>query len=95
MSEENFKGENKFFCKCCFYNTLVEYPRGTCEICEICFWEDDRYQTENPFDNGGPNKVSLIQARKNFEQFGACELEMKKNVRKPTNKDIRKIDAYN
>ena len=95
MNENNFQVENKYFCRCCFYNTLSEFPKGTYEICEICFWEDDWYQTENPFDNGGPNTVSLIQARKNFEDFGACELEMKINVRKPTSNDIRKVDVYN
>jgi hypothetical protein len=80
----------KYYCKCCGYSTLIEYPNGTYEICEICFWEDDIYQSENPNAKIGPNRVSLIQARKNFEEFGACEIEMKINVKKPSENEIRK-----
>ena len=80
----------KYFCKCCDYNTLIEFPNGTYEICKICFWEDDNYQNEKPNEKGGPNRVSLNQARKNFAEFGACEIEMKINVRKPGENEIRK-----
>ena len=78
----------KFYCPCCGYNTLDEAPNGTYNICDICFWEDDPVQLENPNYEGGANRVSLIQGRKNFDEFGASELEMIKNVRKPTKKDI-------
>lgn len=92
LNEDYKHGANgKYFCKCCGYNTLSEFPNGTYEICEICFWEDDRYQTENPNEKGCPNRVSLIEARKNFEEFGVCELEMKMSVRKPNESDIRKL----
>lgn len=57
-----FAAEGKFFCKCCGYNTLKQFPDGTYEICEVCFWEDDKYQTENPNEEAGPNYVSLIEA---------------------------------
>lgn len=92
-NEQNLKADGKYFCRCCNYNSLNEFPNGTYEICEICFWEDDTYQTENPNDEGGPNRVSLIQARKNYEEFGACEFDMKKNVQKPTKKHIRKYEV--
>ena len=82
---------DKYFCHCCGYNTLSEFPNGTYENCKICFWEDDAYQTKNPEENCSPNNVSLIQARKNFEEFGACEKSMIKNVRKPNKFDIRKL----
>ncbi len=92
LDEDYQHGANgKYFCKCCGYNTLSEFPNGTYEICKICFWEDDLYQTENPNEKGGPNRVSLVEARKNFEEFGVCEMEMKMNVRKPNENDIRKI----
>lgn len=89
FSEHSANG--KYYCKCCGFNTLSEFPNGTYEICEICFWEDDSYQNENPNVTGGSNRVSLIQARKNFEEFGACEIVMKINVRKPSENEIRKI----
>lgn len=95
MKEDILRIQDKYFCRCCNYNTLSQFPNGTYEICEICYWEDDQYQTENPNEEVSPNRVSLNQAKQNFETFGACELEMKINVRKPTNTDIRKIDVYN
>jgi len=91
QEEQNFQANGKYFCRCCGYNTLKQFPNGTYEICEICFWEDDIFQTENPDDEDGPNRVSLLQARKNFEDFRACEFDMKINVRKPTEIDIRNI----
>ena len=91
QEEQKFQANGKYFCRCCGYNTLKQFPNGTYEICEICFWEDDIYQTENPDDEDGPNRVSLLQARKNFEDFGACEFDMKIHVRKPTEIDIRNI----
>ena len=38
----------KFTCPCCGYKTFNEKPNGTYEICEVCFWEDDPLQLENP-----------------------------------------------
>ncbi|MFV1884526.1 MAG: CPCC family cysteine-rich protein [Balneola sp.] len=31
----------KYYCPCCVYDTLIEEPPGTYNICKICFWEDD------------------------------------------------------
>lgn len=83
------QADGKFYCPCCGYNTLIEPPSGTYNICTICYWEDDPIQLENPNYQGGANRVSLIQGQKNFEEFGACEREMIKNVTKPSEKDIR------
>lgn len=33
------------------------------EICEVCGWQDDAIQTENPNYVGGANKVTLNQAK--------------------------------
>ena len=79
--------EEKVYCKCCGYNTISEY--GEYEICAICYWEDDKYQTENPESINGANKISLNQARKNFAEFGAVEIEFTKNVRIPNDTDSR------
>ena len=79
----------KFYCKCCGYNSLDEKPNGTFEICKICFWEDDKVQSNEPDYEGGANSVSLNQAKKNFSEFGACEKGMVRNVRKVTSNDVR------
>lgn len=73
----------KFACPCCGHKTFNEEPSGTYGICPVCYWEDDPFQLENPSFAVGANKVSLTEAQKNFMEFGACELEMKKHVRKP------------
>ena len=70
-------------CPCCTYKTLAE--RGGFEICPVCFWEDDG-QDDSDADEirGGPNgSLSLVTARENFRNFGACEESMLPNVRPP------------
>jgi len=75
----------KHTCPCCGYKTLNdEY-----DICPICFWEDDWVQFNDPDCEGGANHVSLRQGQKNFVEFGACEKEMVKHVRKPNTNDIK------
>ncbi|NQY30780.1 MAG: hypothetical protein HRT69_15080 [Flavobacteriaceae bacterium] len=79
----------KFYCDCCGYNTLGERPTGNYEICNICFWEDDPIQSSEPDYEGGANRVSLNQAKRNFDEFGACEKTMVTNVMKADKNDIR------
>ena len=70
-------------CPCCGHLTLMARPPGTYEICDVCFWEDDRAQFEDPEYEGGANKVSLREARENFRAFGAAEERFLDNVRPP------------
>lgn len=76
-------------CPCCGYKTLED--SSTYNICEICFWEDDIVQFNDPNYEGGANRVSLKQAQKNFMKFGACETDFLDYVRKPTEKDVKDI----
>jgi Cysteine-rich CPCC len=82
-----------YTCPCCGYKTLSEKPPGTYEICKICFWEDDPIQYDKPEHEGGANKVSLRKAQKNFIEFGACDEEAKKHVKKLTI-NIEKDDTW-
>jgi len=75
----------KFTCPCCGYKTFDIEQYGSYDICPVCYWEDDLIQFEDPTYEGGANRVSLIQAQKNFIEFGACELKMKIHVRSPAN----------
>ena len=79
----------KFACPCCGYKTFEEKPNGTYDICQVCFWEDDPIQLDDPNYEGGANRVSLRQGQKNFVEFGACEREMIKNVRQATKDEQR------
>ncbi|WP_247235467.1 CPCC family cysteine-rich protein [Telluribacter sp. SYSU D00476] len=89
VSFQQIQAKGKFYCPCCGYNTMTEPPSGTYDICKICYWEDDPIQLEDPYYEGGANRVSLKKGQENFEEFGACEREMIKNVTRPSSKDIR------
>jgi hypothetical protein len=73
----------RFGCPCCGFLTLRAAPPGTYSICEVCFWEDDGVQYRDRDYEGGANKVSLNQARKNFVDYGVSELRFKDKVRPP------------
>lgn len=80
----------KYQCPCCGFYTLD--ARKEYEVCPVCFWEDDPIQAKDEQYSGGANKVSLEQARKNYAEFGACEIEMLKYVRKPNNDEYNEMD---
>jgi Cysteine-rich CPCC len=73
----------RYACPCCGYLTLPESPPGTYEICEVCFWEDDVVQFDDPSYEGGANEVSLNQARANYRELGVSEPRFRENVRLP------------
>jgi hypothetical protein len=75
-------------CPCCGYLTLAR--RGAFEICEVCFWQDDG-QDDMDADavRGGPNALlSLVEARNNYQAFGACAENMLANVRPPRTQEM-------
>lgn len=78
----------RFACPCCGYLTLPEEPIGTYNICPVCFWEDDEVQNNDPTFRGGANRVSLVEARENFNAFGVSERRFLKNVRPPRPEEI-------
>ncbi|MBM2618373.1 hypothetical protein JIG36_22690 [Actinoplanes sp. LDG1-06] len=59
-------------CVCCGHQTIGE-PPGSYEICPVCFWEDDALQLRWPDWPAGANRVSLIEAQRNYASFGACD----------------------
>ncbi|MEU5444565.1 CPCC family cysteine-rich protein [Streptomyces griseofuscus] len=54
---------------------------GVC--CPVCFWEDDGVQFRWPAMSGGANKVSLVEAQRNYQDFGACDEHGRRYVRPP------------
>lgn len=75
-------------CPCCDFYTLEEEPGNTFDVCPVCFWEYDLTQSMDITYSGGANPVSLVQARKNFIEFGACEPNMLPYVRKPYHEEM-------
>ncbi|WP_205700121.1 CPCC family cysteine-rich protein [Erysipelothrix sp. HDW6C] len=72
-------------CPCCdnYYEVDTGDERYIGEICPICFWQYDIVGQEQVDIAIGPNKVSLIEARKNYEKFGASTERLIPLVRKP------------
>jgi hypothetical protein len=70
-------------CPCCGYLTLSDLLSGSYEVCEVCFWEDDIVQFDDPDYEGGANTVSLRQAQRNYREFGVSEQRFKTHVRPP------------
>ena len=74
-------------CPCCGH-LVFDGPPGSDDICMICFWEDDAMQLRWPRLAGTTNTVSLVQAQRNFAQFGASEERFAGDVRAPTSKEL-------
>jgi hypothetical protein len=53
-------------CPCCGAKTIAEV--GEYEICDVCDWEDDPMQRENPDDALGANTMSLNQYRAEWKK---------------------------
>ena len=84
----------KHTCPCCGYKTLDDTSPGSHLICEICFWEDDPVQFEDPDFVGGANTVSLRQAQRNFSLFGCTEERFQEHVRPATKRDRKDPDWH-
>lgn len=74
----------RYACPCCEHLTLTEQPPGTFAICPVCFWEDDDVQFKDPMSTSGANQISLVEARRNFREFGAVMEQFRGQVRPPT-----------
>lgn len=84
----------KYTCPCCGYKTLAEGTRDSYEICNVCYWEDDSVQNEDPDFEGGANEVSLRQAQRNFKIYGASEKRFKDNVEDPFLRGYEKDEDF-
>lgn len=77
----------KHACPCCGYFTFKYELGNTFQICPVCYWEDDGVQLDDPTYEGGANRVSLYQAKKNYETFGAIESRFIEYVRLPLDEE--------
>lgn len=58
----------KFPCECCGFLTYSYDPKGTFDICDICFWQQDDVQEEDPTYRGGANAECLEEAQERFKK---------------------------
>lgn len=75
----------KIQCPCCGYYTIEDYGEEVLvDICPVCFWQYDWIAQKYPDRRIGPNHgVSLNEAKKNYQTFGASRKEVIGYVRKP------------
>lgn len=79
---------DRYACPCCAYLTFESIPDGSFEMCPVCWWEDDPVQLDDPDYEGGANRVSLNQARRNFKKWGAIEERFRDKTRLPALDEI-------
>ncbi|GGW63968.1 CPCC family cysteine-rich protein [Streptomyces griseoloalbus] len=65
----------------CWHRVLDDMP-GSHEICPVCLG-DDGVQFRWPSMSSGANKISLIEAQRNYQDFGACDEHGRRYVRPP------------
>lgn len=82
---------NKTKCACCGFSTMEKC--GISDICPVCYWQKDFYQEEHIDDSGGPNLVSLRDAKENFKFFGASEKRFINLVRPPEKDEMKEIEG--
>ena len=73
----------QFRCPCCGYKTLA--APAALGLCPVCWWQDDGQEDADAADvrctvNG---RLSLSEARKHFERYGAADSSFLTHVRKP------------
>ena len=80
----------KRHCPCCGHLTLDggSDAEGDYDICLVCFWEDDPEQRNDVRLTNGANEPCLLEARKNYREFGACERRSLPHVRPPRPEEI-------
>ncbi|MFF4098167.1 CPCC family cysteine-rich protein [Streptomyces sp. NPDC001903] len=74
-------------------NLTVGVP-GNHEICPVCGWQDDGGDYRDPDRYvGGPNHVTLREARENHRAFGASERRRIDRVRPPRPEEVAAPEA--
>ncbi|WP_327150156.1 CPCC family cysteine-rich protein [Nocardia sp. NBC_01329] len=72
----------RYPCPSCGHHVFDETP-GSFDICSVCTWEDDRVQLRWPTIPGGANRISLVEAQRNYRDFSACDDRGRTHARSP------------
>lgn len=62
---------------------MHEDPTDTFSICPVCFWEHGYDEDEEDGMATMANGVTLVEARQNYKDYGACSERDISLVRKP------------
>lgn len=79
----------KYQCPCCeFYTYSISVKDNVGYICPVCFWENDIFLKSDTEPSSCNNRITLREAKKNYNEFKACELNMIQNVRPPKEDEL-------
>ena len=70
----------RYRCSCCGNYTLREEVD---DICQVCAWQEDNAPRDDPDYVGGPNRVSLKQARLNYSVYKVSDIRFLDRARGP------------
>ena len=81
----------RYPCPCCGFLTILHVgagPPGTWAICPLCWWEDDLLQSRDPRLPRGANKMSLFEARADFEEWRRAGMPTDPHRRPPLPEEL-------
>ena len=70
MTESEIRHRYQRPCQVCGQGLYLDF-----DICKNCWWQQDSVATHADFRNSpcGPNKVSFVEAKKNYSQCGVSD----------------------
>lgn len=73
----------RYPCPCCGNYPLTDEPPGAFLCCDVCWWENDPIQYDDPGYRGGANHPSLAEAREYFRTIQVSAPDLKHLARPP------------
>lgn len=75
-------------CKCCGSYTLpAPSDSAIAFICPVCYWENDVFLRSENVPSDENHGMTLIEAQKNYLEYGACREKYIKSTRTATLKE--------
>jgi hypothetical protein len=78
--------EPAYTCPACGRVVFTEVP-GSCEVCEVCGWQDDALQLASPTSPGGANRESLEEAQLRVQLAGTTSARRRDPLWRPLTPD--------
>jgi hypothetical protein len=76
-------------CACCEFLTFYKEDEGHYFICPVCFWEDDRLDTNYEIETSAVNHdMTLKEGKQNYKKLGAVQERLVKYIRPPLDEEI-------
>ena len=80
-------------CPCCGFITIPYNGDALAYICPVCFWEIDLFIQSIDEISDQNHGLTLNEARRNYQQFGAVLPNKKKYCRQPKKMNIQQNEA--